>query len=738
MKTKILIILSFVSSVINAQTIRFINEEKVPIENVYLEFSLEGFDKKYSSDKNGLIIVDDNYSKETVFKISHLSYQTFNFKAFGSDTTFVLKKKNFIVDEVFITAQIKPIKKSEAIQKVKLISKEEIDNQAANNLKDLLEKEMNMRLSYDNILGSSVSIQGISGQNVKILIDGVPVIGRLNGDIDLSQINLNNVSRVEIIEGPLSVDYGTDALAGTINLITEKKIIDRFSSNYNVFYESVGNYNADLSLLYNISKHSIYFDFGRKYFDGWSENEEFSLFPKSQIADTNRFKSWNPKEQYFGRVQYKIKQKNNDIRVFYDSYYEKITNLGYPRLPYYETAFDDYYYTRRNNLGLDFKFNFSDKENLNFLSSFNNYNRRKNTYFKDLTTLEQILTDNSSDQDTSIFNLIMNKFVFSSYKFEQINYQLGFDSKIEYAKGERIDKNERSLGDHAIFLSSKWSPLSSFALKPALRLSYNSKFKVPVIPSLNMIVKKNQYSLRFSYARGFRSPSLKELFFEFVDVNHNIIGNRNLEPETSDNFQINLDYEERFKDYKVELGTKLFYNNISNLITLAQSPGSSEYTYFNLGLYKTQGVSANLNLSTEKLNFLLSASNIGRYNDLSEESSVVKYSYSTSYNSSINYTFRKYYTTASIYYNYVGKLPVFYKDNNEEIIESEIESYQLFDFVFKKSFSSGKINLSFGIKNLFDVKDISSFSISGTHSSSSNRQSVAYGRTFFTSLGFRL
>jgi len=182
----------------------------------------------------------------------------------------------------------------------------------------------------------------------------------------------------------------------------------------------------------------------------------------------------------------------------------------------------------------------------------------------------------------------------------------------------------------------------------------------------------------------------------------------------------------------------LFYNNISNLITLAQSPGSSEYTYFNLGLYKTQGVSANLNLSTEKLNFLLSASNIGRYNDLSEESSVVKYSYSTSYNSSINYTFRKYYTTASIYYNYVGKLPVFYKDNNEEIIESEIESYQLFDFVFKKSFSSGKINLSFGIKNLFDVKDISSFSISGTHSSSSNRQSVAYGRTFFTSLGFRL
>ena len=77
-----------------------------------------------------------------------------------------------------------------------------------------------------------------------------------------------------------------------------------------------------------------------------------------------------------------------------------------------------------------------------------------------------------------------------------------------------------------------------------------------------MILKKNQYSFRFSYAKGFRSPSLKELFFEFVDINHNIVGNRNLQSENSDNFQINLDFEERFNDFKFELGTKLFYNDI--------------------------------------------------------------------------------------------------------------------------------------------------------------------------------
>ena len=85
----------------------------------------------------------------------------------------------------------------------------------------------------------------------------------------------------------------------------------------------------------------------------------------------------------------------------------------------------------------------------------------------------------------------------------------------------------------------------------------------------------------------------------------------------------------------------------------------------------------------------------------------------------------------------VIKKIVFYKNANEEIIESEVGSYQLFDLIMRKTFLSGKINFSFGLKNIFDVQDISSFSAAGVHSSSSNSQSVAYGRTFFTSLNFK-
>ena len=736
---RLVITLFFLQSIfVDAQTIRFIDISNNPVKDVYLEFSLNGKKEICSSNSAGVVFIDNKINSKLKVKISHVKYHSLNTYIGQNDTVFVLKEKNIIIDEVVVTAQIKPTKLSETVQKVKVITRKDIDNQAANSLKDLLDKEMNMRLSYDNVLGSSVSIQGISGQNVKILIDGVPVIGRLNGDIDLSQINLNNISKVEIIEGPLSVDFGTDALAGTINLITNKDSKNTFSSSYNLFYESVGNYNADLSLSYSLKNHYIGLDVGRKYFDGWSVNDDFTLFPISEPADTNRTKSWNPKEQYFGKIQYKFNTNQNTYRIYYDIYDEKITNLGYPRLPYFESAFDDYYLTKRNNLGFDIDYNLNEFKKIKILSSYNDYKRIKNTYYKDLTTLEEILTNSSSDQDTSRFNLFMNKLVFSSFSNELINYQIGFDSKFELAKGQRINNNQRSLGDHAIFLTSKWSPTNYFSLRPAFRFSYNSKFNVPIIPSLNAIYKHNNYTLRFSYAKGFRSPSLKELFFEFVDINHNIIGNKNLDSENSDNFQINVDFSSKFSNYKLEYGTKLFYNDINNLISLAQSPGSDEYTYFNLGNYKTRGISAKLKFNNPNIDALLAYSNVGRYNDLSEESEIVSFSHSSSFSSSISYTLKQFYTTVSIFYNFTGKLPVFYKNVDQEIIESEVGSYQLFDLIARKTFLSGKINFSIGLKNIFDIQNISSFSAAGVHSTSSNSQSVAYGRTFFTSLNFKL
>ena len=722
------------------QVLSFINSDNLPISDVYVELINIKSNTKLISDRDGIVNINNDELDSLVkipIKISHISYK--DFKGFFTkvDTTFKLIKANILLDQIFVTAQISPNNLSDVIQKTLLINRENIDSQGAVNLKDLLDKQMNMRISNDNILGSSISIQGVSGQNIKVLIDGVPILGRLNGNIDLSQINLNNIEKVEVVEGPLSVNFGTDALVGTINLITRTNLKEKFSSLYNLYYESVGHYNSDLAVSYKFNNKTFSIDVGRNYFDGWSDNEDFQLIPSSQLADTNRSQTWNPKEQYFGKGQYVYDAKNFTSRIYYDFFSEKISNLGFPRMPYYETAFDDFYYTKRNNLGLDFLYKFNDIEKIHFLSSFNNYNRIKNTYFKDLTNLNQVLTSASSDQDTSSFKMLMNKAVFSSTKLSDFKYQIGVDSKIEYAEGVRINNSSKKLGDHAFFVTSEWKPIANFVLRPAFRLSYNSKFNVPLIPSLNALLSKNNFKTRFSFAKGFRSPTLKELFFEFVDVNHNILGNKDLKPETSNNYQISLDYLNNYSIANIGFGTKFFYNDIKNLITLAQSPNSSEYSYFNLGVYKTIGFANSISMTNDLVSFNFGSSHTGRYNNLSQYENMNNFNFSHSLRTSIIYRIKKHNISIAAFYKFTGSLPVFYKEN-EKIIETIIDSYNLLDLTFSKSFFSEKLKFKIGVKNLFNIKNVLSFSAGDIHSSSSNSSSIGYGRSFFTALSFNL
>ena len=82
-----------------------------------------------------------------------------------------MSQENKPLETFVVTAQYEKTSKEKAINKIRVISREKIDALAAVNLSDILKNELNVRLSQDNILGSFMSLQGISGQNVKILID---------------------------------------------------------------------------------------------------------------------------------------------------------------------------------------------------------------------------------------------------------------------------------------------------------------------------------------------------------------------------------------------------------------------------------------------------------------------------------------------------------------------------------------------------------------------------------------
>ena len=325
--------------------------------------------------------------------------------AINNDTVKYIKK----LSEVVVTGQLRETTIDKSLYNIRVIDQKKINSGLYSNLGSLLEKSLNIDLSRDNVLGSNVSIMGISGSNVKILIDDVPVIGRLNGNIDLSQINLLNIERVELVEGPMSTIYGSDALAGAINIVTKKNF------NHNIlistYYESIGKYNFDIHLSKKIKYNQFAYQFSRKYFNGWSENQEFNLLPVSLPADTNRVKQWKPKEQYINKFTYSHKRNNFVIGSYAEYYNEKLTNLGNPIPPYFETAFDEFYNTVRLNIGLNSKYS-TNNNDIKLFSSFNNYNRSKESIFKDLTNLTYQELDNTDNK--TIFDAIITKIIYQT------------------------------------------------------------------------------------------------------------------------------------------------------------------------------------------------------------------------------------------------------------------------------------------------------------------------------------
>ncbi|UPT66585.1 MAG: TonB-dependent receptor [Sphingobacteriales bacterium JAD_PAG50586_3] len=636
--------------------------------------------------------------------------------------TFFLRPLNVNLNDVIVTGQYGSNTADQSVYKVRVIGEDRIKAQGAVNLRDVLTNDLNIRLSNDPVLGSSMTMMGIGGENIKILIDGVPMVGRTNGNIDLTQINLNNIERIEVVEGPLSVSYGTNALGGAINLITKKNQKNEAELRVSTYYESVGQYNVDGRLGLNKNRHSLQLTGGRNFFDGFA------------VVDTSRFKDWKPKEQYFGNLNYGYRFKALTLNYSGEYFRELITNRGQRRQPYYETAFDDYYRTQRINNSVTLSGKVA-KYNLSVIAAYNYFGRRKNTYLKDLTTLTQEITPNPTDHDTTAFGLIMSRGSISTSKQREgnqktiCNYEAGYDFNYENMLGKRIKDNVKSIGDYAVFTSAEFSPVKQLTFRPGIRYAYNTVYKAPLVPSFNVLYSSSKgITVRASYARGFRAPSLKELYFNFVDVNHNIVGNEALKAENSNNYSLNFTYRTAPKNTVIKTDVSAFYNRIQNLITLAQLQGTS-YTYANIGNYRAIGVQGGVDYWVGKFRIGVGASYIGR-----SGVDVSTMSYSPEARSNISFNSEKAGLVVSLFYKYTGRLQTFYQSSDGEILQNSISAFNTLDITASKNLWKRRINLSAGCKNLLNVQNVQANVQGGVHGAGSNSAPMAWGRTVFVKL----
>jgi outer membrane receptor for ferrienterochelin and colicins len=609
------------------------------------------------------------------------------------------------------------------VMKITVFDSEKIRLSGANNLAVFLQQALNFRIQQDNLLGAGVSIMGISGENVKILRDGVPMIGRQNGNLDLTQIPLNNVERIEIVEGSASVLYGTNALAGVINLVSKNRTSkEGFETQLFTYQESNGHHDMSASVGYRHGVSNILFSGSRNFFTGWS--------PPSDSP--SRSMLWKPRLQYFADVVAKTEYKQIRIQFVSSFFNEIIKNLGVPLMPYKIEAFDDTYKTQRFNNSLTVNKLFGNTHRLTVLAARNDYERIKNTVFRNLNNFSENLVQSEGGQDTTRFSLTSVRASFARFDSTLFRYELGTDINMENGIGARLVNKTHQIGDYALFASGEWNVTPQLTVRPAIRMGYNTVYTARPTPAFNVLYKPTiQWTVRAGWSQGFRAPSLKELYLYFVDVNHNVQGNENLKAEASNNLSFNV--TKTSKDFRVEMNG--FFNDITNLITLAQKT-PVEYTYININRFQTYGINIGGRYQVGQFQI---APSIGLLQQVSYFTDKPYNANTMEVRAQLTYSLKKQNTTLGVYYKYNGRQPGFGQSGDGVIENTFFDAYQIMDFTANTQLWKSKIWLTTGVKNILDVTSVAAnIGSNAAHSSNATSAAIGNGRTIFLAINLKI
>ncbi len=703
----------------------------------------EGETVFFTSDEKGSVVAERLELPVSIF-IQHLGYERLQ-RTIESQTRIVidLEPRSYHMEDVVVTGQYHAQSTHNSVYRVKSINKEEIERMAGSDLAEVMSFVQNVNLDRDqNLNGQSASFLGLGGNNIKILLDGSPLSGRTALVFDLSQINLSNIEKIEIVEGPMSVEYGSNALAGVINIITKKKLAKYPLLELKIQEETIGSsYGVDKGIhdqsislqLPLFEKISTTTTLEHKYFGGSFETED-------------RSSDWDPKQQIFGDIKLQTTLRNADLSMRTSYYKDWIDNLGDAEGPLQNRAQDDHYKARRWNQHLSFGKYYENLGRVDAKVSFSDFKRIKNSYITSLPEGKSNLSQAEGAQDTSSFQNISTWLHHTVLSNEKLKIKWGLDAQYDKTSGGRIlNGTDKTSFDGAIFSSAEFVLSDFLTIKPGLRWAYNNRFKTPLIPSMHTLIRLTETStIRLGYARGFRAPALRELFFEFVDNSHTIFGNPNLRPETSDYVDVSFTHMHRSSTgLKQKLSSRFFYTSARDQITFAQdATNATVTTLMNVDSYKAFGLSLNQHIYLESIEVSAGAAVIAAKNQLSSIGGTKNYLATPEITLSIKADVLETPLQIISQFKYHGKEPTYALANDgsngnpAEAILAKSQDYYIMDVIGKYTLTN-QLTISGGIKNLFDVTNVQVGNGSSFHQAG-GEVAVGYGRSVFLRLNYQI
>lgn len=458
----------------------------------------------------------------------------------------------------------------ESLVNVDVIRREEIERSGARNAAELLEEHAGVNLTR-SFAGSALWLRGLDPKYTLILVDGDRVPGQINGSIDLTRFTVENIERIEVVRGPGSALYGSDAIGGVVNVITR---------------QSTRPFEADGSFGYG-TRNSL--DAGGRIAG------QVAKPLRAQV--TGGYHRADGFETDYGASGSAFEEALGGLKLWYapDARSRLIVGADYLRQNFVGSdegaggAVLD-----RTQLQEQFRTSLEHQLKANStvqLLSRGTYSLFRDQYLSDQRGASDL--DQSEDnrehlgQLTSLLSVEFSPAHKTTFGLEHV-FQ-AFDSERLEHRGNRY-----RLSPFAQHAWQVWKHGDSrFDLVPGVRVDVDSQFGSVLSPKLALqYAPIEALALRASYGRGFRAPSFQELLlrFENPSVGYFVAGNPNLGAEKSHGVDVGVTWT---PVEGLELATAFFRNDLTDMIAEVSGPMTAlgtMYTYENLTTAWTMGL----------------------------------------------------------------------------------------------------------------------------------------------------
>jgi outer membrane receptor for ferrienterochelin and colicins len=506
----------------------------------------------------------------------------------GKDSTKQLK-------EVVVTGT----RTAKSLQQVPIpitrITSEEIKKRGLVRLNEVLSEQTGINI-LDDPHGQGIQIQGFDPAYTLILIDGLPLIGRSTGILELSRITTNNIDRIEIVKGPTSSLYGSEAMAGVVNIITAEPA-KGFAGGVAGRYGT--NKNADISLNSSYKTNKFYIS----GFANRNSSGGYSLQPASGIPTVSPFHGYTLN----GKIAYRFDDNTSlklSVRYF--------TNDQDSRFSVDNNRFASGKGTEKDfNIAPVFTHRFS-KNDVSVLQLYRSVYK---------TNSDIRYEDNNEAYDQTYFTQTFNRAEVQNDYALQNNLKLtaGIGGQYETVEATRYTKEQSFTSGYGYF-QADWIPVKNLDIIGGGRFDAHSVYKSQFSPKLAAsYALSDKLTILGSAGKGYKAPDFRQLYLNFTnaEVGYSVFGYeeakagiarlqqegqietvlidpstlKRLNAESSTAFNFGFRYKPVTKFYWT---ANLFRNNINNLIETAaialKTNGQSVFSYFNLNKVYTQGV----------------------------------------------------------------------------------------------------------------------------------------------------